>query len=394
MPGRQSAERFSYSRLGGRCLGGPPVVWVLSDDKPGHTTQSIALAEALGWPYEVKELHFTGLSQLSNHLLGATQIGLNRTRSAPLAPPWPDLVIATGRRTAPVARWIRRQSIGRSRLVQLGRKGGEVAEWFDLVVTPAYYRLSSHPHRIETVAPLNSVSPEQLEKANESCGNVFRDAPHPRVVLLVGGANGGHQLGKVTARRVGKEMRAFARASGGSVVAVTSGGTTTEAIKALRRGLGESSRVYGRRPGEQETLYLACLGQADAIVVAGESESLLAEAAASGKPVYLNPLPKRQPGLKQQLQDWVEARSKACPLNKRGTVRPQQGLEHFCAWLIARGFVHPRRDLEALSRSLMRLGVARPFGEPLETGTRPPLREADKVAGKVQELLGFVGSSV
>ena len=283
-------RKVAYSRWGGRCLGGPPVVWVLNDDKPGHTTQSIALAEALGWPYEVKELHFTGLSQLSNHLLGATQIGLNRTRSAPLAPPWPDLVIATGRRPAPVARWIRRQSMGRSRLVQLGRKGGDVAEWFDLVVTPTYHRLSSHPHRIETMAPLNSVSPERLAQASECCGNVFRDASHLRVMLLVGEAHGGHQLGKDTARRVGKEMRAFARASSGSVVAVTSGGTTAEVIKALRRGLGESIRVYGRRPGEQETLYLACLGQADAIVVIGENDIFLAEAAASGKPVYVFPL--------------------------------------------------------------------------------------------------------
>ena len=89
----------------------------------------------------------------------------------------------------------------------------------------------------------------------------------------------------------------------------------------------------------------------------------------------------------------MEARSKARPLNKRGTVRPQAGLEHLCAWLIARGLVHPQRDLQALSHSLIGLGIARPFGEPLEPGIRPALREADEVAGKVRELLGLVGSS-
>ncbi len=44
-------------REGGRRTDGqPPAVWVLADDKAGHTTQSAGLAEALGWPYEVKKL--------------------------------------------------------------------------------------------------------------------------------------------------------------------------------------------------------------------------------------------------------------------------------------------------------------------------------------------------
>jgi hypothetical protein len=222
---------------------------------------------------------------------------------------------------------------------------------------------------------------------------LFGHTPHPHIVLLAGGASGHHQLEKKTARCVGEEVGAFAKASGGSVVTVTSRETTLEATQELARGLGASVCVSCSRLEGRETSYLACLGQADAIVVTGENEVFLAEAAASGKPVYIFPLPQRQPGLKQQLQDWVEARSKARPLNKRGTVRPQQGLEHLCAWLIARGLVHPRRDLEALSRSLMGLGIARPFGEPLEIGTPPALREADEVAGKVRELLGFVGSS-
>jgi hypothetical protein len=33
-----------------------PRVWLLLDDRPGHTTQVVGLAEALGWPYETKEL--------------------------------------------------------------------------------------------------------------------------------------------------------------------------------------------------------------------------------------------------------------------------------------------------------------------------------------------------
>ena len=110
----------------------PPLVWVLEDDKLGHTMQSVALATALGWRYTRKTLRFNSLNRLSNLLLGAGLLSLDKSRSTPLLPPWPGLVIATGRRTAPVARWIRRQSGGRTRLVQLGRKGADRADHFDL----------------------------------------------------------------------------------------------------------------------------------------------------------------------------------------------------------------------------------------------------------------------
>jgi mitochondrial fission protein ELM1 len=81
----------------------PPLVWVLEDDKLGHTMQSVALAEALGWPYTRTALSFNAVNRLSNRVLGASVLSLDRRRSTPLSPPWPDLVIATGRRSAPSA---------------------------------------------------------------------------------------------------------------------------------------------------------------------------------------------------------------------------------------------------------------------------------------------------
>ena len=45
-------------------------------------------------------------------LLGASLRGLTAAARAGLAPPWPELVIAAGRRTAPVARWLKRRRAG------------------------------------------------------------------------------------------------------------------------------------------------------------------------------------------------------------------------------------------------------------------------------------------
>jgi mitochondrial fission protein ELM1 len=211
-------------------------------------------------------------------------------------------------------------------------------------------------------------------------------------MLLVGGATPRHRWDAEIALRLGTEVRAFAQTAGGSVFAVTSRRTGAEAAEALGKGLGASSYVHCWQPGQPDSPYLAYLALADVLVVTGESESMLAEAAAAGKPIYIYPLPERLPGLKARLKDWVVARAQACPANHGETARPQQGIDYLCVLLITRGIVRPRRDLNALHNALIRLGIARFFGESLNTGSRPVLRESDEVARKVRTMLGFMNS--
>jgi len=378
-----------WVRDGGPRADGPPRVWVLTDDKAGHTTQSVGFAEALGWPFERKALRFTPLNRLSNHLLDGTKLGLHPSCTAQLAPPWPDLVIATGRRTAPVARWIGRQSRGRSRLVQLGRKGGDVADRFDLAVTCTHFRLPPHPRRIETLIPFNAVNSAALAAAAERRRELWRDAPRPRVALLVGGSSAHHRLDAETARRIGREVAALARSAGGSVFATTSPRTGTEATDALAEGLGAGAYLHRWQRGGAENPYQALLGAADAIVVTGDSESMLAEAVATQKPVYVAEVPEQPPGPRRRLAEWVMRKASARPRKQaKGTVRPQQGIEYLCARLVERAIVRPPRDVSALHRELARRGLARPLGGALDLTPPPPLTEWEAVAARVRALLG------
>ena len=382
-----------YRRDGGR-RDTVPTVWVLDDGKPGHTTQSVGLAEALGWPYQVKRLAFTpraGLGTVLRSNLGATRLGVNRARSDGLDAPWPDVVIATGWRPAPVTRWIGEQSRGRSRTIQLGRKGGRIAEVYDAVIACGYFRLPPHPRRIETTAPLNRVSAVSLARAREQSPDLFAGAARPRVALLMGGSSRRHSLGPGLARRIGAAVRAFAEEAGGSVFAVTSRRTGDAATRALGEGLGEGARIDRWRDGRKDNPYLAALALADVIVVTGESESMLAEAVACGKPVYIYPVPEKPPGPWSRVEEAVVGHAYASLRNRRGTLRPQRGLQRLCARLIIRGLVQPRRNLEILHQDLIARGLAQPFGAPLETGARPPLREAEEVAAKIRAMWGVAG---
>jgi hypothetical protein len=188
---------------------------------------------------------------------------------------------------------------------------------------------------------------------------------------------------------MGKEVREFAEAGGGSVSAITSPRTGADAIGALESVLDTPHRVDPWRKGIPNNPYLAHLAKADVIVVTGESESMLAEAAAIGKPVYIYPLPEKPAGLRTRLSNWVVARANTKPRKAKGTVRPQQGLEYLCARAIQRGFVRPRRDFGLLHETMIARGFAHRWGEPLTTEGQTPLRETEEIAQRVRELLGY-----
>ena len=397
----RDADRFGRPQVealqGGRPLRHPPVVWVMAYEKPGHTTQSVGLAQALGWPYEVKHLRFRSvLARVHTWLqapfgtLGASLIGLRRDDSAAMEPPWPDLVIATGWRPGRVGLWIAQQSKGQTRVVALGRRAGQIADIFDASITCAHFHLAPHPRRVETLLPISQVTPARLAEAAQRWQGLFGDLPQPRILLLVGGSNEFYHLDGPTARRMAEEVKAFATEAGGAAIAVTSRRTSRAATAALKAVLGEA-HVHEWRRDRKENPYLGYIALADALVVTGDSESMLGEAAATTKPLYVYGLPERRFGVRLRLNDWAVARAFARPLNRRGTVRPQQGLEYLFAKAIAKGMVPPPRDLRALHENLFRRGIARPFGEPFDGAARPPLDEAATVAGEILRRMGLAG---
>ena len=92
-----------------------PTVWCLLGRKAGDNTQVRALAAALGWPAEEKQIFARPTELLVHFQSGPTLAGIDVDASSPLTAPWPDVVISAGRRNEPVARWIRSQSGGRTR---------------------------------------------------------------------------------------------------------------------------------------------------------------------------------------------------------------------------------------------------------------------------------------
>lgn len=390
-----------YDYTGGN-LGRQPIVWVLTSHKPGHTTQACGLADALGWPYTTKTLHFRGPTGMHKYLLGtdrATRRGLDVSKSDALEPPWPDLVIAAGWRLGRVARWIQHESRGRTHLALLGRIGSRPVAPTDVSIGCAHFRLPPHLRRIETIAPVTRINRQRLEAAAATWRSRVEAAPRPWIMLLVGGATARHELTPDQARRLGDEVRAFAERLHGTVFATTSRRTGRPAAAALAAALGPPHSAYVWQPDRADNPYLGYLALADVLIVTGESESMLAEAAATDTPMYIYPLAERPAGVVERIKDWIFMRARSQRLNKRGSPRPQRGVAYVCGRLIERGIVQPRRDLHALHTALVERAGAAFFpapdacaaNGPLDIRPRQALRELDAVAEQVRNLLPFRG---
>jgi len=214
----------------------PSQTWVLAGYKAGDNAQLMALVHALGWPFEVKHLAYRRTELTTNLLLRVTLAGVVKSRSFPLAPPWPELVLTAGRRNEPVARWIKAKSGGRTRLVHLGRPWAPV-ERFDLVITTPQYFVPEARNVLTIGMPLHGITPEVLQSAASQWEPRLAHFPRPRIAVLVGGSSPPYRFGVKEAAELGRLLEAKAAATKGSLLVTTSARTDRRAATALQAEL-------------------------------------------------------------------------------------------------------------------------------------------------------------
>jgi uncharacterized protein len=255
-------------------------VWVLADDRVGHANQALAVAESLGLPFETRKLRYNALAQLPNGLLGATLAHLTTQARRALAPPWPDLVIAAGRRTAPAARALRRAAPG-LRCVQCMWPGAGAAD-FDLIALPAHDRQRHSATVVRTLGAPHRVTPARLAEAADVWAPRLDSVPHPRIGLLVGGATRRRNFTAEDAKLLAKQAAGI-----GGAVMMTSSRRTPVAVRDILASSLRPQHRYDWSEGGTDNPYLGYLALADALVVTGDSTGMCTEACATGLPVYI-----------------------------------------------------------------------------------------------------------
>lgn len=351
-------------------------VWVIAAYRAGENTQLIALAEALRLPYEVKKLNYRRLEFRTNIFRGSDLRGIRVARSAPLRPPWPDLLLEAGMRNEPVGRWIRDQSGGHTKIVHVGRPWAD-PERFDLVITTPQYRLPQRANVLQNTMTMHSVSEANMAAAASQWRETFAYLPQPYIAVIVGGNSGPYTFGVRAAARLAQQASQLARERGGSLLLTSSARTAPAALRALDQGTTGVPRFFYRwREADEQNPYYAYLALADELIVTADSISMLTEACATGKPVHMF-----DPGAGSQAMR--KDTGKASGAN-------DFNLSTFCyRGLMRWGPRRLSRDITLVHDRLLAAGNAVWLGAVFPESAPPSLRDIDRAVQRARELVSY-----
>lgn len=258
-----------------------PVIWTLLGDKTGDNNQLLALAEMLGVPFVTKRLSYNLLRAVPPRFLGTSLVSLTRDARRQLVPPWPDLVIAIGRRSVATARWLKQRH--GAKLALIGHPRVDPRQ-FDLVITTRQYPVPAHDNVILLPMPMSRLGEPQAPNAAETA--LFRELPRPHLLLALGGPTKYWALDEGAVGAAVDRLVERAGNLGGSVIAIGSRRTPPDVTGAVKKRLASSHRLV-----EDPTIrFAALMHDADEIFVTADSISMLSEAIQTGKPVGMIPI--------------------------------------------------------------------------------------------------------
>jgi mitochondrial fission protein ELM1 len=259
-------------------------VWVLTDGKAGDEEQCIGVAEALGVTPEVRRVAPTAPFAWFMPWGPIDARERPTTTASPIAPPFPDLAIASGRRAVPYLRAVKRAS-ERTFTVYLKdpRAGTGVA---DLIWAPSYDRIRGD-NVVSTLTSPHRISPQRLAQASGTPDPRLAALPRPRAAVLVGGDSRHYRWTPDDVARFTWHLDALAR-SGVALMGTTSR-RTRQSDPSLQARVEAIFAAHGGFlwDGTGDNPYLQLLALADAIVVTADSVNMVGEAAATGRPVLV-----------------------------------------------------------------------------------------------------------
>lgn len=263
----------------------PPLrVWALVGARPGDNDQVIALAEALGIPFQVKQLEFGASRLLGPRLLGRSLISLSKhSRAELLNEPPPDLTISAGHRSVPAVRALRQRSAGNMRAIHVGFPRVSPRN-FDLVITTPQYPMADHPNLFRMPYALTRAATFEADPTDQA---KLEKLPRPASLLVVGGPNIYWKIDRSPLLKALHGLLRDARLSGGSVL-VTTSPRTPSSIRLQLAAILERSEVPSllAAPGLPPP-YSSLLDAADFILVTADSVAMVSDAIWTGKPLAL-----------------------------------------------------------------------------------------------------------
>ncbi len=265
-------------------------IWILLDNRIGSRHQAEGVAHYLDdnkFNIIYKEIQYNKLAALPNCIRGRTLLGLTKESKINLQAPYPEFVLSASRRTAPVARWIKKKN-SQAKLFQLLHIGRWGIKDFLTIFTPEHDKYKTPAPNIKyTIGSPHFITQEKLSAAYNLWYEKFKDLPHPLTAVIIGGAIKNKPFTLKNAQNLALAIKDFKQKEGGSILITTSRRTGTQAESQIMEQIKDIPQYTYLWGDKSPNPYLGFLACADDIIVTGDSVSMCCEATATGKPLYI-----------------------------------------------------------------------------------------------------------
>jgi uncharacterized protein len=255
--------------------------WILTDGKTGDIINCVGVAERLALQPEmrlVRPRKFFAMMMPYGPIDPAESPG---KPGSPIAPPYPDIAIGSGRRALAYLKRIKKESRNRTLTVLL--KAGRVsASAADLIWVPQHDTLRG-PNVLVTLTSPHNITEKRLADAKVNPPFKLRRGT-PTVGVLLGGTSRHHHFTAGNIAALTKKLADIA-ASGAMLLVSPSRRTPPELAEAVQAICVANGGYYW--DGSDPNPYTAILASADYLIVTEDSVNMMGEAISTGKPVHL-----------------------------------------------------------------------------------------------------------
>lgn len=206
------------------------------------------------------------------------------------ASPQPRLVVSCGRQGVVPALYLKKK-LGRQVFTVHIQDPRCDTSGFDMVLIPEHDPTRG-PNVILTMGALHKITPERLEAARHTPEAAQLVDPKRQLVsVLLGGKNGYYSFSQADIDRLFQKLNRLVDERDVRLAVLTSNRTPAEVCTRLVHEFGDRHFIWN---GQGTNPYFEALALADYIIVTGDSVSMVSEATATGRPVFVEHLTERR----------------------------------------------------------------------------------------------------
>ena len=293
-----NSHASGISTVTGRC-------WCISKGMAGMNSQTAGLASAVGYE-PLEKCHAGDFSNATGYEFINTRMAFpwnclpfslipssGRVLRQPKyleASPQPRLVVSCGRHGVVPALYLKKKLGQKIFTVHIQDPKSDTSG-FDMVLIPKHDPTRG-PNVYLTMGALHKVTPEKLLAACDTPEAAkLVDPARPLVSVLLGGKNGYYSFSQADIDRLFEKLNRLVDQHNVRLAVLTSNRTPVEVCTRLARDFGDNHFIWN---GQGTNPYFEALALADYIVVTGDSVSMVTEATATGRPVFVEHLTERR----------------------------------------------------------------------------------------------------